>query len=251
MPLTTIATLEFETALAAFVPITERFTPVPLLGHGVMQACGMRGGLRVRDSDGNDVTDRARSEARVGPEEFDRRVAKAELELNRAVIRGPADDEEERQLRASGWDPSVAHTGAERRAQQERDQAERLAAEPRWRRGRLRDVVAARYLALEVENIRDDALSTHGLRLPDVLSDIDRARRFCDSMRAADVWITLMTAKHRSADSGWEPNDMFDVDALSVAAAYCDIVVTERHAAHVALTGRRARATRDDDRHRP
>lgn len=42
-----------------------------------------------------------------------------------------------------------------------------------------------------------------------------------------------MTAKHRSADSQWEPNDIFDVDALSVAAAYCDVVVTERHAAHV------------------
>jgi len=52
-------------------------------------------------------------------------------------------------------------------------------------------------------------------------------------MRAADVWITLMTAKHRNRDSVWRPNDIFDVDALSVAAAYCDVVVTERHAAHV------------------
>jgi hypothetical protein len=52
-------------------------------------------------------------------------------------------------------------------------------------------------------------------------------------MRAADIRITLMTAKHRSADSPREPNDIFDVDALSVAAAYCDVVATERHAAHV------------------
>ena len=64
-----------------------------------------------------------------------------------------------------------------------------------------------------------------------------QARRFTDSMRAADIWITLLTAKHRSSDSVWEPNDIFDADALSVAAAYCDVVVTERHPAHVLTQG--------------
>ena len=233
MPLTTIAALEFETALAAHAPIIERFAPVPLLGRGVLQAFGMRGGLRVRDRAGKDVTDRARSEARVGAAEFDRRLAQAERELDRKIIRGPGNDEEERQLRALAWDPSVARASAERRAQQERDQAARLAAEPRWRRGRLRDVVAARYLALEIEEIREDALAAHSIRFAQVFDDVDQVRRFTDSMRAADVWITLMTAKHRSPDSAWKPNDIFDVDALSVAAAYCDVVVTERHAAHV------------------
>jgi hypothetical protein len=86
---------------------------------------------------------------------------------------------------------------------------------------------------MEIEEIRNDALAAHGVRLADVFDDIERARRFIDSMRAADIWITLMTAKHRNPDSAWEPNDIFDIDALSVAAAYCDVVVTERHAAHV------------------
>jgi hypothetical protein len=233
MPLTTIAALEFEASLAAFAPITERFAPVPLVGHGVLQACGMRGGIRVRDKDGNDVTARARLEAPAGPEVFDRRIAEAELKFNRAVIRGPADEAEEGELRAIGWDPSAARVVADQRAQQEREQAGRLAAEPEWRRGRLRDVVAARYVALEIEAIREEALAAHGVRLQDVLSDLERARHFTDSMRAADVWITLMTAKHRSSDSVWTANDIFDVDALSVAAAYCSVVVTERHAAHV------------------
>jgi hypothetical protein len=233
MPLTTIAALEFETALASCAPIVERFAPVPLLGRGVLQACGMRGGLTVRDRDGNDVTARARLEARVGPEEFDRRLADGELALDRSVIRGPENAEEENQLRALGWDPSVARATAERRAQQQRELAELLAADARWRRRRLRDLVAARYIALEIEEIHNDALAAHGIRLPEVLNDIEKARRFTDSMRAADVWITLMTAKHRSPDSVWRPNDIFDVDALSVAAAYCDVVVTERHAAHV------------------
>jgi hypothetical protein len=127
----------------------------------------------------------------------------------------------------------VAHAVAEARAQQERDQAARLAAEPRWRRGGLRDVIAARYLALEIEEIREDALAAHGLRLTNVVTEIALGRRFTDSMRSADVWITLRTAKHRNPDSVWKSNDIFDIDALSVAAAYCDVVVTERHSAHV------------------
>jgi hypothetical protein len=233
MPLTTVAALEFEAALAKYTPIRERFAPVPVLGRGVLQAFGMRGGIQVRDAAGNDVTERARCEARVGPEEFDRRMRQAELDLNRAVTRGPANDEEERVLRTLGWEPSIARQIAERRAKQEREQAARLAAEPRWRRGRLRDVVAARYLALEIEDIRDEALAAHGVRLSDVLVDRESARRFSDSMPAGDVWITLVTAKHRNPDSIWKPNDIFDIDALSVAAAYCDIVVTERHAVHV------------------
>jgi hypothetical protein len=52
-------------------------------------------------------------------------MAQAELDLNRAVIRGPAADEEEQALRGDGWDPSAARRVAERRAQQEREQAAR------------------------------------------------------------------------------------------------------------------------------
>jgi hypothetical protein len=107
----------------------------------------------------------------------------------------------------------------------------------------LRDVIAARYLALEIEETRDEALAAHGLRLSAVFKDVEQARAFTDSMPAADVWITLRTAKHRNSSSAWKPNDLFDIDALSVAAAYCDVVVTERHSAHV------LKQTRTDARH--
>jgi hypothetical protein len=233
MPLTTIAALEFDSALRAVAPIRERFRPVPLVGRGVLQACGMHGGIRVRDRDGNDVTARARLEAPIGPEEFDRRLMQAERDLDRAVVRGPLDDAEERELCKRGWDPSVAYASAQQRAQQEREQAARLAAESRWRKGRLRDVVAARYLALEIEEIRERALAAHELRMSDLFREVSDARRFTDSMRTADIWITLCTAKHRNVNSIWKPNDIFDMDALAVAAAYCDVVVTERHSAHV------------------
>jgi hypothetical protein len=58
---------------------------------------------------------------------------------------------------------------------------------------------------VEIKEIFDDAIAAHGVRLEGVFNDVEGARRFADSMRAADIWITLMTAKHRSADSVWRP----------------------------------------------
>lgn len=59
-----------------------------------------------------------------------------------------------------------------------------------------------------------------------------KARALTDSMPSSDVAITLTTARHRS-QSRWTSNDIFDLDAMSVAVPYCDIVVTERSARHV------------------
>lgn len=53
----------------------------------------------------------------------------------------------------------------------------------------------------------------------------------------------LGKANHTAAaDRPWRPNDIHDIDALSVAIPYCDIVVTERHfhpqVSKTALAGR-------------
>lgn len=236
MPLTTIAPLEFESALARLVPIQERFQMVLLLGWGVHQAFGLQGGLKIRDEAGNDVTAAARMTSPLGAEEFDRRIQEAELLFNRSVIRGPESEEEERELLDIGWNPPAIKRVAQKRAEQEREFARLLESESRWRRGRLRDVIAARYLALEIIDTANAVTAAHGVRLADVLTSPELARQFIDSMPAADIWTTLRTAKHRNQDSLWRSNDIFDIDALSVAAAYCDIVVTEAHSAHVLRT---------------
>jgi hypothetical protein len=70
----------------------------------------------------------------------------------------------------------------------------------------------------------------------------DEARRFTDAMPSADVWVSLIAARHRNPQSRWESNDMFDIDAMCVAVPYCDVVVTDKatcHAVHAAgLPGR-------------
>lgn len=229
--------LEIEALVARYAGRPEQLEAIPFLGRGVLQAFGRRGGLMVRSTDG-DVTDATRASWPGGPDAFDAWREEAERRLDRAVLRGPTDAEAPA-LRAAGWDPTAARRIASDMARQEREQAQRLTAEPRWRRGRLRDVVAARYLAFDALPMLQETLTRYNLHLEEMAGgDIADARRFTDSMPSADVHISLLTAAHSNPQTQWTPNDIFDMDALSVAVAYCDVVVTERHATHLLHAGR-------------
>jgi hypothetical protein len=140
-------------------------------------------------------------------------------------------------MRTRGWDPTVTRRIAEDRAQSERELAQRLIAEPEYR-DRVRDVVSARYMAVELIDVLKEAVDAHGLDFAEIVDDIDTARRLTDSMPSGDGWISLLTAVHRNPQSRWQPNDIFDFDALSVAIPYCDVVVTDRHACRLANAAR-------------
>jgi hypothetical protein len=94
--------IELDAVLDALTGTGLRaYNRLPIVGQGMPYAYGRRGGFRVRSERG-DVTDEIR--ARLGPE-FDRRLAQAEEDLNRAILRGPGSDAEEAELRADGWNP--------------------------------------------------------------------------------------------------------------------------------------------------
>lgn len=76
-------------------------------------------------------------------------------------------------------------------------------------------------------------LGARNLELERVFPDADAGRRFVDSMPSADVCVSVLTAVHRNLQTRWTSNDIFDIDALSLAVPYCDVVATERHAWHV------------------
>jgi hypothetical protein len=233
MDRTVVIRLELQEAFCRLLGEAARvYDPLPLIGNGGMQALGMRGDLRVRDGEQQDVTDDARARWPGGPEAFDTWRRDAERQLNRALLAGPSEDEKQ-ELREEGWSPEKAMEVTKKRAQQENEQAARLAKEPRWRRGRLRDVVAARYLALEIEDTVNEESARLGIDFPSLFPEPDAVRRFTDSMPSADVWITLLTARHRNPQAPWTVNDIHDADALSVAVPYCDFVATERHATHL------------------
>ncbi|HTZ64712.1 MAG TPA: hypothetical protein VMB51_11465 [Solirubrobacteraceae bacterium] len=237
LPRSSIAQVELDAALAHLLGTSYRFSEAPLLGWGVLHALGRRGGLTVHSEDEGDVTARVRQEWPGGPGAFDAWSRDADLQLTRAVLRGPTGEKEVAEMCARGWDPTVARGMAEDRARSERELLQRLVAEPEYR-DRLRDVVSARYLALELVDVLKEAVVARGLDLAELIDDIDGARRLTDSMPSGDAWISLLTAAHRNPEGQWRPNDIFDFDALSVAIPYCDVVVTDRHACSLANAAR-------------
>jgi hypothetical protein len=153
--------------------------------------------------------------------------------MERDILRGPVNSDDENALRGLGWNPEIPNAVAERRAEQEREFKKILDADPKLRRGRLQDLVPARELIIEFENIRPRALAERGLVLTDAMWDPESGRRLVRSMPSSEVSIELKTAWHKNGERSWTVNDIYDIDALALATPYCDIVVTEKACHHI------------------
>src|SRR5207237_4109137 len=172
-----------------------------------------------------------------GPDAFDQPLAEAELELNMKRLQGPPPNKES-DLRKLGWDPRGQFEIAERRAAEEIDQVGRFNQDPTWRGGRIRDVVAAREVYIEINDALSRGLSERGVTLEAIFSQPDNVHRAFDSMPSFDVAVTLKTEYHRDPLHRWTQNDIHDIDAMGSTLPYCDIVVTDKAvASHVERTG--------------
>lgn len=212
--------LELASVLAGLTGRPSRAEVLPLLGHGIAWAFGLRG-LRIMH-DEEDVTETFRT---AHPQKYADAISAVEWSL----LTGPTESDLV-SLNAVGWDPLAAIHVAEKRAQQEREQALRFDQNDRWRRGRLRDAIIARELSLEWIEQLNGVLTSHGLRITDVMTDRDGARRLVRAMPSNEVAIELKTAAHRNPQHNWTANDITDIDAMALAVPYCDVVVTEKHA---------------------
>jgi hypothetical protein len=235
---TVIATHEIEAMLdTLFGSSAHPINRMAYLDWGVARAFGKVGGFRVRTATGEDVTGKARETWKDGPDAFDALFAAAELELQRRTLDGPSPDEEEH-MRELGWDPYSAMEVTERRATQEIEQVARFDADPSWRRGRIRDVIAAREILIEINETMSKGMLDRGVALDDAFASADTARRAFDSMPSFDVAVTLKTSYHRDGRHRWTRNDIHDIDALASTLPYCDIVVTDKAIAdHANRTG--------------
>jgi hypothetical protein len=236
-----VLTLEVDAALEARIGARpDPYPAVNLVGNGVFHAFGLRGGLRVRDDAGNDVTDEVRNASPFGADAFDARIAQAERDLERAMLAGPANEQEAADLRSNGWRPELTRQMASERAEAEEQHAKRLAADSGWRRGRTRDFASGVYLATDLINFITEGIAARvaspadGFPVlakgEDVQADdteLPDARHFADAMPASDVAITLLAARYRNTTAKWKPNDISDIEALAVAASYCDVVATD------------------------
>jgi hypothetical protein len=226
---------EVEALLDSLVgPNPMRISTMDYLDWGVARAFGRVGGFRIRSRAGEDVTAHVRSSHPNGPAAFDLVLASAELELNRRSLDGPTPDEEPR-MRELGWNPLAAFAVAERRAAEEVAQVARFNSDSRWRRGRIRDVVSAREVLIEINELLASGLARRGHNLGSVLSRPEATRRALDSMPSFDVAVTLKTEYHRDPSHRWRINDVHDIDALGSTIPYCDIVVTDKEVAGHAI----------------
>jgi hypothetical protein len=232
----TLAELEIDAMIDALLspgPAAER---IDLLGPTFGWAFGMRGGLTIRDVDGNDSSASMREE--VGDREFERIMAEATLAFERGMLAGPP-DEDIAALRAAGYAPEKTHEVTERRAQQERDLSARLDKEDRWRRGRLRDMVSASELTHEWIDQITRATLARGTTIGQVVrEDRERMRAFAEGMPSSRVAISLKTRYHRDGRHRWTTNDIHDIDALAVAVPYCDAVFTDKAARNALAASR-------------
>ncbi len=224
-----IMELELEAALNRFATAVPPLPSVALIGRGGRHALGIQSGLRIMGPSG-DETEHVRHQ--MGAQEFDAFVARANLLLERSLLRGPT-DEEVGSLQPYGWSPAAASAVADKRAEEEQAQSRRLDGGGPWRRGRLRDVIAARELLIEFQDMLPRALAVRGLQLADLAPNPEAALAFVRGMPSTEVSVELKTAWHRNRDKGWTANDVYDIDALSLAVPYCDIVVTEKACHHV------------------
>lgn len=236
--LNVIWTHEVEAALDSIVGPNP--TPIPwndYLDWGIFRAMGINGSVRIMTKDNKDVTSQFRRSYPEGTEAFDEYVAKALLKLNREIIEGPRPSQRN-EFRKLGWDPHRTFKAVEQAALEEAGQVARFNQYPRWRRGRIRDVIAAREIAHEINVVLAKALHDRGMSLKDLAPDIEGHRKMFDAMPSFDVWVTMKAEYHRDPNHQWTRNDICDIQAMAATVPYCDVVVTDKEiASHATRSG--------------
>ena len=126
--------------------------PTSYLDWGVLRALGLCDDLKFVDEEGGDRTEEVRNLYTGGPHAFDRYIAEQYIQLNRDIIDGPA-PEEQAKFRSEGWRAQATLSVCKGTAEAEAELDRKLDAMPRWRRGRIRDVIAAHEVAHEINEI--------------------------------------------------------------------------------------------------
>ena len=217
-----IMRMELNAALDRIQGAPSPSDTLALVGRSIGWAYG-QGSSRRMNCDGGDVA------AAFKQQPWYRGMLHA---FERLMLEGPSDAEDAVLRRTDpDYQPEFVRRFAEDRAQQEREQAKRLDAAPMWRRGRLRDVISARELAVEWSDALTEALMARGTSLDDLFgSNREAMRAFADGMPSNSVVISIKTAYHRNGQHRWSVNDIHDIDALAVAVPYCDAVLTDKAA---------------------
>lgn len=201
--------------------------PVQYIGRGWISALG------AEDYAQEIATIRARELERVarvtpdGAEWFAEMFDSFQSFKERAIIDGPSSKAERSSMIPYVQVDDVADVMSAR-LKQEESLRDAFNQNPNCRKGRIRDYVMTR-------SVKDDILPTvvgqlakRGVVDTELFGSRDRVREVFDSMPSCDVMVTIKTMYHRNSAHMWSTNDIYDIDALSMAMPYCDVVLTDR-----------------------
>lgn len=222
-----IQELEVEAALSEIpgVTITPQ-APISLIGPSLLWSLGKRGGL-VTSAPHPDATAKLICEGlRIDP--GDDGWASLERWAERELLTGP-ENEEDPELVSAGYSSHKWREMLEKRAEQEQELATALDADPKMRKGRLRDVINAREMCNELIEPISKKTMAMGTSIVAILDyDSEKLRDFSDRMPSTRVAVSLKTIYHKDSQHVWTSNDTNDIDALSIAVPYCDCVFTDK-----------------------
>lgn len=236
----TLTQLEITAGLDKVYNSPPSYAPVPLLHPSALWGFGRLGGFKFEDGNGRDLEPQLRE--KLGDSVFEASLAEMNRFRERKLLEGPQ-DEEVADLRAVGYEPETFTVGMQSRLDFEMETSTLLDANPLWRRGRLRDLIFARdvshewmtALVLHLQQRGED-----GFR-----NDLPSAEELVSlwaAMPQVQVAISMKSNYHRQPARVWRTNDIADIDALAVAYAYCDALLTDRQARAALADSRDLRA---------
>ncbi|ANH38667.1 hypothetical protein I601_2242 [Nocardioides dokdonensis FR1436] len=224
-----IVEMEIAAGLDKVYGTPPRYALMPLLGDSALWAFGRSGGFRFfNEITGEDTEAQLREE--LGDEAFENQLVEMRYFMERKLLEGPQDSEIA-DLRACGYAPETFQVSAQSRLAFELETSATLEKYPSWRRGRLRDLIFAREVTHEgmtafihhLQQREEDGL-------PHELPKDTEMVALWAAMPHIQVATTMKTRYHRNPGHRWKTNHIADIDALAVAYAYCDALLTDAEA---------------------
>jgi hypothetical protein len=210
--------------------------PIPLIGPSLLRAFGKKGGLEIHAPDPDAGAAQACQALGIDPGAD--AAASLERWAERELLTGP-EDHNDPDLVSAGYTLQAWRDILEKRAEHERYLVWQLDADPKMRQGRLRDVINAREMDIELGAVLAKVTTAMNTSIGKLL-DYDRAklRDFCDGMPSTRVAVSLKERYHRDSRHDWTANDIHDIDALAIAVPYCDAVFADKAARNGVVSSR-------------
>ena len=231
--------LEITAGLDKLYGVPASYGSAPLLQNSALWAFGRNGEFRfVNEYTGEDLNPRLRKQ--LGDEEFEKQLAEMNYLRERKLLEGPQ-DAEIAGLREQGYAPETYELGAQSRLNFELETSALLNDDRQWRRGRLRDFIFGReigheWLRLFVLHLQEREQDGFRYDIPE-----DQVALWA-AMPHVQVAVSMKTHYHRNPSHRWKINHIADIDALAVAYAYCDALLTDAEARAALVNSRELRS---------